>query len=130
MPRGDGTGPGGMGPMTGRGAGYCAGYSVPGFMNPMGGRGFYGRGSGRVGYGFGGRGSGGGYRNWYRMTGMHGWQRFNMGMPAWGTYPQQYSQYTPQMNPQQESDMLKQEAKYLEEELNAIKQRLKDLGYI
>ncbi|NLG67487.1 MAG: DUF5320 domain-containing protein, partial [Actinobacteria bacterium] len=25
MPRGDGTGPEGMGPMTGRGAGYCAG---------------------------------------------------------------------------------------------------------
>ena len=38
MPRGDGTGPGGMGPMTGRGAGYCAGYSVPGYMNPYGGR--------------------------------------------------------------------------------------------
>lgn len=26
MPRGDGTGPMGMGPMTGRGAGTCAGY--------------------------------------------------------------------------------------------------------
>jgi len=38
MPRGDGTGPGGLGPMTGRAAGYCAGYSVPGFMNPSGGR--------------------------------------------------------------------------------------------
>jgi len=24
--------------MTGRGAGYCAGYSVPGYMNPYGGR--------------------------------------------------------------------------------------------
>ena len=33
MPRGDGTGPGGMGPMTGRAAGYCAGYAVPGYMN-------------------------------------------------------------------------------------------------
>ena len=38
MPGGDGTGPGGMGPMTGRAAGYCAGYPVPGFMNPIGGR--------------------------------------------------------------------------------------------
>jgi len=37
MPRGDGTGPMGFGPMTGRAAGYCAGYPVPGFMNPMGG---------------------------------------------------------------------------------------------
>lgn len=38
MPRGDGTGPRGMGPMTGRGAGYCAGFPVPGFMSPAGGR--------------------------------------------------------------------------------------------
>ncbi|MBN1835246.1 MAG: DUF5320 family protein [Spirochaetales bacterium] len=36
MPRGDGTGPAGMGPMTGRAAGFCAGYGVPGFMNPYG----------------------------------------------------------------------------------------------
>ncbi|MFH1391971.1 MAG: DUF5320 domain-containing protein [Candidatus Diapherotrites archaeon] len=33
MPRGDGTGPSGMGQMTGRGMGLCAGYSVPGYMN-------------------------------------------------------------------------------------------------
>jgi len=38
MPLGDGTGPAGMGPMTGRAAGYCAGYPVPGYMNPYGGR--------------------------------------------------------------------------------------------
>jgi len=43
MPRGDGTGPGGLGPMTGRAAGFCAGYPVPGYMNPAVGRaGFYG----------------------------------------------------------------------------------------
>ena len=39
MPRGDGTGPMGNGSMTGRGAGYCAGYNVPGFANPSVGRG-------------------------------------------------------------------------------------------
>jgi hypothetical protein len=45
MPFGDGTGPAGMGPMTGRAAGFCAGFPVPGYMNPMvGGAGFYGRG--------------------------------------------------------------------------------------
>jgi hypothetical protein len=38
MPRGDGTGPAGLGSMTGRAAGFCAGYGVPGFMNPYGGR--------------------------------------------------------------------------------------------
>ena len=43
MPRGDGTGPAGLGPMTGRAAGFCAGYSVPGYMNPIASRtGFYG----------------------------------------------------------------------------------------
>ena len=85
MPRGDGTGPMGMGPMTGRAAGYCAGYSVPGFMNPIPGRGFgglgmgFGRGRGLWGYGRGvGRGTGFG---WGRGRGM-GWGR-GRGM-GWG----------------------------------------------
>ncbi|MFP4117096.1 MAG: DUF5320 domain-containing protein [Candidatus Aenigmatarchaeota archaeon] len=42
MPRGDGTGPRGQGPRTGRGLGYCAGYDSPGFTKgaPRGGAGF------------------------------------------------------------------------------------------
>ena len=44
MPAGDGTGPAGLGPMTGRAAGYCAGYPVAGYLNPMPRAGFgYGR---------------------------------------------------------------------------------------
>jgi hypothetical protein len=35
MPGGDGTGPMGEGPMTGRAAGYCAGNSQAGFANSM-----------------------------------------------------------------------------------------------
>jgi hypothetical protein len=35
MPFGDGTGPLGLGPMTGRGAGFCAGFVRPGFASPM-----------------------------------------------------------------------------------------------
>jgi len=65
MPGGDGTGPLGMGPMTGRAAGFCAGYGMPGYMNPIPGRGSrlrqgYGGqvGMGR-GRGFWGRGRGG-----------------------------------------------------------------------
>jgi len=60
MPAGDGTGPLGFGPMTGRAAGYCAGYPVPGYMNPMAGAGAWGQGaySGAVpGYGFAGQGA-------------------------------------------------------------------------
>ena len=55
MPKGDKTGPSGAGPMTGRGAGYCAGYLVPGYVNPVGGYGRrFGRGRGRGwGRGFG-----------------------------------------------------------------------------
>ncbi|MEA5032248.1 MAG: DUF5320 domain-containing protein [Sphaerochaeta sp.] len=50
MPRGDGTGRNGGGPMTGRGMGYCAGFDMPGYMN--GRTRFLGRGRG-FGRGFG-----------------------------------------------------------------------------
>ena len=40
MPFGDGTGPMGLGPMTGRGAGFCAGFGRPGFASPIPRRGF------------------------------------------------------------------------------------------
>ncbi len=55
MPRGDRTGPMGMGPMTGRGAGFCSGVGVPGFMNAMPARGGMGMGRGAAGvlYGYG-----------------------------------------------------------------------------
>lgn len=45
MPGGDRTGPRGMGPMTGRGAGYCAEYNE-GSLNPMPRRGAFARGRG------------------------------------------------------------------------------------
>lgn len=35
MPGGDGTGPSGLGPMTRRGVGYCAGFETPGYANPI-----------------------------------------------------------------------------------------------
>jgi len=34
MPRGDRTGPMGMGATSGRAAGWCAGYDAPGYANP------------------------------------------------------------------------------------------------
>lgn len=55
MPAGDGTGPGGVGSMTGRGMGYCNGFDRPGYMNRPGHH-LYGR-----GYGFN-RGRGRGFR--------------------------------------------------------------------
>lgn len=116
MPRGDMTGPAGLGPMTGRGAGYCAGFNTPGYMNPYGGRGY-----------FGGRGRG--FRNWYRATGLPGWQRANMGLPAWGGwgyYPPAYSPATPyQPTPTQEKEMLTEELKVFKEEMKAIGEGMK-----
>jgi hypothetical protein len=66
MPFGNGTGPVGMRPMTGRAAGFCAGYPVPGYMNPvMGSAGFYGAGVPTVGpYGAGTYGYGMPYAGW------------------------------------------------------------------
>jgi len=46
MPAGDQTGPTGMGPRTGRAAGYCSGSDVPGFANVTDCLGRRGRGSG------------------------------------------------------------------------------------
>lgn len=54
MPRGDRMGSAGMGPMSGRAAGHCAGFDGPGFANPGPGRG-RGRGFGRGRGGFGRR---------------------------------------------------------------------------
>lgn len=66
MPAGDRTGPNGMGAMTGRGAGICAGFATPGYMNTgrVAGR---GRGCGRGfarGQGFGGGQGFGRAGNW------------------------------------------------------------------
>ena len=72
MPRGDRTGPGGFGPMTGRGMGVCAGYDRPGFANARPG----------YGLGMGYRGGGRGWRNMYYATGMPGWARGGFVPPA------------------------------------------------
>ena len=126
MPRGDGTGPGGMGPMTGRAAGYCAGYSVPGYMNPYGGR-YPG-----VGRAFGGGfGRGRGYRNWYYATGLPGWARYNVGMPAWGgvgEYPYYGAPPGPDLEPEQEKEILKSHSEALKKQLDEIQARMDELS--
>jgi len=100
MPGGDRTGPMGWGPMTGRAAGYCAGYPVPGYLNPIPGRGWFGvgrggfpRGGGRgrtFGGGFGfGRGRGRGRGRWGFGYGL-GWEvpygTYPYAMPPYGVY--------------------------------------------
>jgi len=115
MPRGDGTGPAGAGPMTGRAAGFCAGYPVPGYANPVGGR----------GYGGWGRGFG-----WGRGRGF-GWAGAGYGMPAWGgpagPYAPEYGVAGPQITTEQELAGLKQQAEYFQDALDGIKEHIEQL---
>ncbi len=108
MPRGDGTGPMGMGPMTGRAAGYCAGYSVPGFMNPYG---------GRFGGGFGwGRGRGWGW----------GIGAYTGGVP-YGAVPYRTVPYGSYYSSEQEMQYLQNQAKFLNDQLEQIQKRISEL---
>ena len=135
MPGGDGTGPAGMGPMTGRAAGYCAGYPTPGYANPIPGRGLgFGRGRG---FGFG-RGLGLGFRG---GRGWGGYRGAPYAAPAYpyagavalyatpyGAAPQAW-QAGGQVGPtrEQEADMLKGQAEYFEDALEGIKKRIAEL---
>ena len=135
MPAGDGTGPMGMGPMTGRRAGFCAGYDVPGYANPVPGRGLgwgpalsLSKGFGRGFWGRGGRGGGRGWRHWYYATGLPGWARFGYA-PAWGTppYAAYGAPYAPTMTREQEIEMLKDQAGYFKDALDDITKRIEEL---
>jgi len=117
MPRGDRTGPMGMGAMRGRAAGYCAGFGMPGYANPVPGRGFgmgFGRGRGAWGRGFGSGGRG--WRHMFYATGLPGWARF-------GGYADPYVKPDPEM----EKQVLKNQAEAMQEELEEIKKRLSEI---
>ena len=102
MPGGDGTGPFGMGPMTGRGMGYCAGYSVPGYAN----------------YGFGrGLGCGRGFRRMFSRAGMMGWAHY-------GAYPYGFQPYSGQVTAADEREVLQNQAAFLEKQLNQVREQL------
>ena len=122
MPGGDRTGPMGMGPMTGRAAGFCAGYPVPGYMNPMSGRGF--------GRGFG-RGRGRGWRHRYWAAGFPGWAGGGWASP-WGFYPP--SSYAvpnaPTVTREQELEALKAQADQYQRTLGEIQKRIEELESI
>ena len=105
MPRGDGTGPMGMGPMTGRRAGFCAGFAAPGAMNAPG-----------MYSGFGCRRGGGGGG----MTRGAGFQARNRFMV------QAYADVTaPTAN---EQEVLTNQMSFLEKQLQQVKQRLDSIS--
>lgn len=92
-----------MGPMTGRAAGYCAGYNMPGYMNPYG---------GRMGAGFGrGRGRRLGYS--YPVA--------EWGAP-YGEYP-----YAPPYSEAQEKEALQNQVKFFEDQVTSLRKRIEEL---
>lgn len=114
MPRGDHTGPMGMGSMTGRGAGYCAGAGMPGFANDMPAFGFgpgFGRGRGQHGR-----------RNRFYATGPQRGMRYG-GYDAPYRYPSPYQE----PDPKSEKRALNNHAKALQSELDFIEKRLSEL---
>lgn len=121
MPGGDRTGPAGMGPMTGRGAGSCAGNPAHGFVNPMWGRGGV-RGFGRGGGGGGGRWR---HRNWYHATGLPGWQRAWMAGPA--NVPPVPAPFGPVTTREQELKALETQVKYFEQALEELRHRIREV---
>ena len=109
--------------MTGRAAGYCAGYAVPGYANPVGGQAPWRRGRG---------GGGRGWRNRFYATGLTGWQRAAMGYPAFGgavpapvPYP---GPLAPALSREQELDALKGQAEYFQDALEDIRKRIEELA--
>lgn len=104
MPGFNGTGPRGVGSMTGGGGGYCMSYVGP---------------DTRFDQRFcrGGRG----HRHWFHATGLPRWARWAPGAtPA-------ASVYAPPLSGEQELHFLKSEAEYLEKTLEQIKIRIKEL---
>jgi len=102
MPFGDGTGPRGMGPMTGRGAGYCGGYGRPGFTNPAFGP--------AGGYGYPGYGA------FYGYSGVNPYTPAIPGAPP-----------ASEMDREQELSYLKNQAQIARSQLEQIESRMREL---
>jgi hypothetical protein len=91
----------GAGPMTGRRAGYCAGYDEPGFADS----------APRLGMRRGFRGGEHGWRHWFYATGLPRWARAGFAPPT----------------AQQEADALKEQAGWLKDQLDAINKRIAEI---
>ncbi len=108
MPAGDGSGPRGEGPLTGRAMGRCTGNAAGGYATAPG------RGGG---YGFFGRRGGGGrgMRNRYYET----------GLPQWRRYPQ-YDGPVYNQEPT-ETDSLKNQVQFVADTIEQIANRVNQL---
>jgi hypothetical protein len=113
MPRGDGKGPMGMGPRSGRAAGYCARFDMPGYENRDLGQSF-GWGSGQpCALSVGG---GHGWRHMFWATGLPGLMRSG-----------KYHGSHPNIDPSFEKQALKNQAEALQSRLELVKKRLSEI---
>lgn len=115
MPFGDGTGPRGLGPMTGRRAGDCAGYQGPGYESSFPvqgglGRGYFGRGRRWSGRGLG-------QRNRFCPT----------SMPVRARAGYVYPPYDEELTLRDKMDMLKDRSEFLKQQLDDIQKRINSL---
>ena len=131
MPRGDQTGPEGMGPQTGREAGCCAGHDIPGHAHPFPRGGYdhgFGHGHGRM------RGRGGApgmgrrwrrfhWRHMHPAMAMHAWHGYG---PGWYAPSEGYGSCC-EPTPEQVLGEMKQHAEWLQEELEAVSKRIEEL---
>ena len=110
MPGGDGTGPIGYGAKTGRGAGFCAGFSGPGYSNSIPGRGF-------------GQG-------WNRGIGRGSWRRRRFWIRSHYQYPTNpiLRGVNTEQSKEDEKSYLEEMVKDLEEEIKDIHERIKELS--
>ena len=109
--------------MTGRAAGYCAGYPLPGYMNPVPGSGVWGW----------GRGGGRGWRNQFYATGLTGWQRGAVRQPVFAAgfgygVPYAAPVAPSALSTEQEIDLLKRQAEYFANALEGIGKRIEELS--
>jgi len=94
--------------------GYCGGFQMPGFMNPMPSRGYFGRGRG--------------WRHWFYATGLTGWQRAGMGWVPGGVgtpYPPPFD--TPLITREQELSALEADLRSLEQTAEGLRRRIDEL---
>jgi len=103
MPRGDQTGPEGYGPMSGRDAGFCAGYDMPGYIDPMG-------------YRMGMR------RAWRNRR----WHGMGYGFGRHGSM--RYAAFEVPYPPEEKEEMLKNREVWLQEQLDEVRTELKGMA--
>lgn len=116
MPKGDRTGPMGTGALSGRAAGFCKGFDMPGFASPTAARGL-GMGMGRRRGGWGGPTVGG--RSWRCRSFATGL----MGHKYFGGYELTRQPF----NPELEKETLTNRSQALQSELDAVNRRLVEI---